>query len=54
MTIVPSSDDDDSIFCRFEDNEAFHEYYDLEMDPFQLDNQANRLPQQRIDFLTQE
>ena len=29
-----------SVFCQFEDDEMFEEYYDLDLDPWQLDNLA--------------
>lgn len=38
----------DSIYCRFEDNEDFVEYYDLRDNPFQLNNDYSKLdPVQR-------
>jgi N-acetylglucosamine-6-sulfatase len=40
-TIVPS--DEDSIYCRFLDDEQFVEYYDLATDPWQLINGAASL-----------
>ena len=29
-----------SVFCQFEDDESFEEYYDLDSDPWQLTNLA--------------
>ena len=31
------------MFCSFEDDENFEEYYDLDIDPYQLDNLAPAL-----------
>jgi N-acetylglucosamine-6-sulfatase len=36
-------DTENSIFCRFEDEEDFVEYYDLTTNPYQLDNDASQL-----------
>mmetsp|Transcript_34422 Transcript_34422/g.75350 ORF Transcript_34422/g.75350 Transcript_34422/m.75350 type:complete len:564 (-) Transcript_34422:1057-2748(-) len=40
----------DSIFCLFEDNENFVEYYDLTVDPRQLSNKYNELSPEEIDM----
>ena len=34
---------ENSIFCLFDDDESFVEYYDLTTNPYQLDNDASRL-----------
>jgi len=43
---------EDSMFCKFEDNESFEEFYDLTEDPYQLDNLApllgEELEEQRL------
>lgn len=36
------------IYCRFEDDESFVEYYDLENDPWQLNNTAKYLTDEQI------
>ncbi len=42
---------DNSIYCRFQDNENFSEYYDVKNDPWQLQNKAKQLSlQQRTTF----
>ena len=35
-----SAIDEDSIYCEFNDDEHFVEYYDLTKDPWQLNNAA--------------
>ena len=42
------SERQNDIFCQFEDNDAFIEYYDLNSDPFQLYNLAPNMDQSSI------
>ncbi|KAL3906919.1 MAG: hypothetical protein SGILL_009083, partial [Bacillariaceae sp.] len=41
-------DGEDSIYCRFEDNENFVEYYDLMSNPYQLENEFAKLEQWQV------
>ena len=45
--------DRNTMFCSFEDAENFEEYYDLAIDPYQLDNLAPALHDdiQEVPFL---
>ena len=44
---------ENSIFCIFEDDESFVEYYDLTNNPYQLDNDAPQLDAvQRLRYKT--
>eukprot|EP00052_Salpingoeca_macrocollata_P001131 m.24018 g.24018 ORF g.24018 m.24018 type:complete len:216 (+) comp11133_c0_seq2:954-1601(+) len=38
---------ENSMYCEFADNENFHEYYDIDKDPYQLDNIYDTLPQDK-------
>ncbi|XP_059490919.1 N-acetylglucosamine-6-sulfatase-like isoform X2 [Neocloeon triangulifer] len=44
------SDRCDFIFCHFEDDEDFEEFYDLRSDPLQLENTASVLPPHHLQF----
>ena len=37
-----------SVFCQFEDDESFEEYYDLDSDPWQLTNLALSLEEDQL------
>ncbi len=51
-SIVSSSKNTtDFVYCRFEDNENFGEYYDLTEDPWQLQNMFKELSQSRLSVL---
>ncbi len=42
-----SQEEEDSLYCEFDDSEAFVELYDMRRDPYQLHNKASRQQQQR-------
>mmetsp|Transcript_7740 Transcript_7740/g.19219 ORF Transcript_7740/g.19219 Transcript_7740/m.19219 type:complete len:384 (-) Transcript_7740:2750-3901(-) len=49
--ITTSSMSENSIYCKFEDDENFVEFYDLEADPWQLQNAVNLLsPEQQFTY----
>merc|ERR1712117_653323 len=39
-TLFDEVEEEDTIFCLFEDDESFVEYYDIKSDPYQLNNLA--------------
>jgi N-acetylglucosamine-6-sulfatase len=60
LRAMPSDPVGNSVYCEFQDSENFVEYYDLDMDPFQLRNgikQANQTKiatmKKRLQFLMQ-
>jgi N-acetylglucosamine-6-sulfatase len=50
-SIVASKNDTDFVYCRFDDDQNFTEYYDLTVDPWQLHNKADELSEDRISAL---
>ena len=45
---LPPGKDEDTMYCRFDDDENFVELYDHTVDSWQLDNCAARAPPERI------
>lgn len=43
-----ASENDDTVFCKWEDNESFIEYYNLKTDPDQLRNLASQLSEAEL------
>jgi N-acetylglucosamine-6-sulfatase len=50
---IVTSNGIDFIYCRFDDDENFTEYYDTNTDPWQLHNQAHNLSKARVSQLDQ-
>ena len=51
MFHICSRGQENSLYCEFEDNENFVEFYDLNFDPFQLENGADILTEGVVAFL---
>ena len=44
------SSEENTVFCLFDDEDNFEEFYDLDKDPYQMENTAANLDEDRREF----